>query len=320
MIRKKPSHLIIGVHGLDNKVSKRQLSRWWKAAIAEGLSNAGHPFVSIRFELFYWAKHTHSRPLDPGEKREGHPLYLSRPYTPAGVEPGAPPSAESRPSLLGWLFRRTIDRVLTHRKTRDEPGEENRLMLEQTFPDLDLYFSNKRVFSYRHGLKDLLHGELEKLLRKYAKSRILLVGHSMGSIIAYEVLQTTTAKVEALATLGSPLGFPGVKKRLAKSLNLRLTDIPLMPTPDTISSSWINISDPHDIIAYFSPLSDHYCPSHRGVIVEDHTTSNDYVQNGTTIHHNVYGYLRSRPMSTFLLKFLGLDTSKNIRENDNETP
>jgi pimeloyl-ACP methyl ester carboxylesterase len=47
------------------------------------------------------------------------------------------------------------------------------------------------------------------------QSRVV-IGHSLGSIVAYEVLRDTAHSVDTLVTLGSPLGLSSVRTHLAR--------------------------------------------------------------------------------------------------------
>ena len=68
----------------------------------------------------------------------------------------------------------------------------------------------------------------------------VVVAHSLGSVVAYNVLNSCPAEldVRAFVTVGSPLGLVSVRKHL---------DVPLrMPPP---ARRWFNARDPRDIVA-----------------------------------------------------------------------
>ena len=67
------SRIIIGIHGLKNKPPEAVLKKWWKASIREGLAAVGHPEQNFQFDLVYWAKYLHSRPLNPEEEDRKSP-------------------------------------------------------------------------------------------------------------------------------------------------------------------------------------------------------------------------------------------------------
>ena len=57
--------IIIGIHGLGNKPPPKTLSRWWQAAIREGLERLKKPNQQFAFELVYWAHYLYPLPLKP---------------------------------------------------------------------------------------------------------------------------------------------------------------------------------------------------------------------------------------------------------------
>ena len=59
------SNIIIGIHGLGNKPPPKTLSRWWQAAIREGLERIKKPNPPFTFELVYWAHYLYPLPLKP---------------------------------------------------------------------------------------------------------------------------------------------------------------------------------------------------------------------------------------------------------------
>ena len=58
--------------------------------------------------------------------------------------------------------------------------------------------------------------QLANALKKHRRKKILLIGHSMGSIIAYDVLTqyATMVPVDTFVTIGSPLGIPVIKSKI----------------------------------------------------------------------------------------------------------
>ena len=79
----------------------------------------------------------------------------------------------------------------------------------------------------------------------------MLIGHSLGSVVAYEyVCRYRPPSVELLVTLGSPLGIP-------KLVFDRLTPVPAdgagaWPGP---VAGWVNVADPDDIVALRKQLA-----------------------------------------------------------------
>jgi hypothetical protein len=79
----------------------------------------------------------------------------------------------------------------------------------------------------------------------------VVIGHSLGSVIAYEYLcHDGPASVELLVTLGSPLGIPNV-------IFDKLTPSPVrgMGSWPGSAAAWLNVADPDDIVALRKDLA-----------------------------------------------------------------
>jgi triacylglycerol esterase/lipase EstA (alpha/beta hydrolase family) len=61
---------------------------------------------------------------------------------------------------------------------------------------------------------------LAETLVKHRRKKILLIAHSMGSIIAWDVLtkMVPQIKIHTLVTIGSPLGNPVVRSRILSDI------------------------------------------------------------------------------------------------------
>jgi pimeloyl-ACP methyl ester carboxylesterase len=79
-----------------------------------------------------------------------------------------------------------------------------------------------------------------------------VIGHSLGSVIAYEYLcRYRPPGVKLLVTLGSPLGIPNLVFH-------RLEPRPVNERgawPGAASMAWVNVAEPRDIVALRKDLS-----------------------------------------------------------------
>ena len=79
----------------------------------------------------------------------------------------------------------------------------------------------------------------------------VVIGHSLGSVVAYEYLcHDLPGSVELLVTLGSPLGIPNV-------VFDKLTPAPaggVGAWPGRVTA-WVNVADPDDIVALRKDLA-----------------------------------------------------------------
>jgi hypothetical protein len=82
-----PGRVIIGIHGLANKPPADEKSRWWKTALAEGLTrNEGLADPDFSFEFVYWADLRYETPLSEDDNREPYRPYDGEGPLPAGDE------------------------------------------------------------------------------------------------------------------------------------------------------------------------------------------------------------------------------------------
>ena len=129
----------------------------------------------------------------------------------------------------------------------------------------------------------------------------MIVAHSMGAIVAYDVLRLigqrspdTQIPVPHLVTIGAPLGLTPVKGEILKAHNGRLR------TPSVVTRAWANFSDPDDYVCLDTHLADDYDSNSSGIEVRDRLVHNDYADNP----HKSYGYLRTPELSEHVARFL----------------
>lgn len=285
--------VIIGIHGLANKPPVEEKTRWWKAAIAEGLArHAGYLDPAFAFAFVYWADLRYETPLSEDMNRE--------PYRPQDEAP--PRSAETPAStakdMLAPLYA-GIDRFeeATGLTLVDD------LILEYRFDDL-WHYHGERHFARQ------VRARLAERLRAFRSHRILLVAHSMGSVIAYDVLRSLEREDPALrvahfVTAGSPLGLAKVKLKFeAEHGPLRV--------PNNVSA-WTNLADGDDVVSIMGALDADYAPSDSGIRVTDRRVVNDFRRlDGEPNHHKSYGYLRTPDFASIAKDY----TTASSREPD----
>ena len=297
------SKIIIGIHGLRNKPSRRILTRWWKRALREGLKHAGHPRRFFRFKLVYWADVLHPRPLNPRARNPEHPLFIASPYSPA-KHAATPKSTDLRKKMLDALEKQLDTIFLNDDGSLNFSGISD-LIIRRYFEDLNAYYA--KAIRSRHGneiaVKDIIRDRLARTLRKHRKKNILLIAHSMGSIIAYDVLtqNASDVQIDTLVTIGSPLGMPAI---ISKALSEQNHKRKKPPTPDNVLKRWINLSDLEDKVALNYNLGDDYRANKKDVKPVDMQVVNDYEINGKRNPHKSYGYLRVPEMAETIHHFL----------------
>lgn len=123
-------------------------------------------------------------------------------------------------------------------------------------------------FKVRQELRDRLLKNLHAA--SACSERTILVSHSMGTMVAYDVLRNCPdcPPIDTLITLGSPLGIKEVQAELEAN-GTRRVDFPAATT-----RRWINIYDPFDPICGADPRFANDFQSVNGKRVEDIEESN----------------------------------------------
>jgi len=288
--------VIIGIHGLANKPEKRLLAEWWKAALSEGLERINKSRLSLPFEMSYWAHHIYSCPKSDNVADPEDSLLLLEPYVHA--EGGGSPERSRRlkkraltvlEKVMAWSLVSSRDPL---RKYRFED-----LLIKRRFPELDFYYNNSEG-------RLRIQQELRRLLENHRDDSVLLIAHSMGSIIAYDLLSASPElQVAVFVTIGSPLAISSVLKR-AHSRSLTEKGEIRAVVPEAVTGAWWNFFDLEDRIAFNYTLNDDCLPNSRGVVPVDRTVCNDYSYRGIKNAHKSFGYLRTIEMAAVVAGFL----------------
>jgi len=132
----------------------------------------------------------------------------------------------------------------------------------------------------------LLHNQVRQPIHAIVGREIpatepcIVVSHSLGTVVAYNVLTELSNRdnVRAWLTLGSPLGIEAIYKRLPSSLT------PLPRKAPAGVATWYNARDPDDIVAL------HEIPAAR-FGGEPAVENSSHVDNPTSNQHGIIGYL-----------------------------
>ena len=306
--------IIISIHGLGNKPPRDVLEDWWLQSIQEGLTRIGKKWEHIPFELVYWADITHPTPLDITCTNPDDPLYVENPYVKGPLEVVA-----KKPSLKTKLFNyidEQLDRVFLNDDLSINFKHVTDRIIHRYFADLETYFSDNctSLSDPACSAKTDIQNRLLQVLQKYEDYDILLIAHSMGSIVAFDVLTTFADQlnINTFVTIGSPLGLPVIMGRIFAEQRKVRPHIKKPQTPDCIWPNWYNLSDREDKVAMDQTLNDDYAPNRLGTSAVDMTVYNDYEINGERNAHKSYGYLRTREMAWIINAFLARTKTGDI--------
>jgi pimeloyl-ACP methyl ester carboxylesterase len=278
---------IVGIHGINNKPPAHVLSDWWENSLREGLArNQSIRRARLNFRLTYWADLLHETPMQP----EDDPAPYVR-ESGDGVLPAARNGFRRRMAALGLEAVGKLAEVVARAPVLENLVEE---LVHERAGDLYRYHMDA-------GLRADVRQHLAVQLQAAQATRrpVVLIAHSMGSIIAYDVLRREPdAAIAHFITIGSPLGLAEVKGHAAREFG--------SPAVPAGVARWTNFADPRDPVAALDVrLRSDYHANARGVRIDDAGVRNTYVSlEGKANPHKVYGYLRTPEMSALIASML----------------
>lgn len=188
------------------------------------------------------------------------------------------------------------------------PSPEIRATIRET----EAYFRNHGCIADR--VRELLKAPLRKMLA--AGDELLVIGHSMGSVIAYDALwelsqgEGNHGKIDFL-TIGSPLGMHFVQRRIlgTQAPMIRINDgsVPQRKYPANIRR-WVNIYAMGDLTTLDQGVTDYFGHMQRlglcEVIEDVHEGIYNYFRNDEGVNvHRSYGYLANRQIGEYIARW-----------------
>jgi pimeloyl-ACP methyl ester carboxylesterase len=299
--------VIIAIHGLGNKPAAGLLEKWWWKSISEGLRNhTKNKYRKPLFKLVYWADVLYDHPKDANCTDPEDPSFISEPYEPETFP------VEIKEHSLRMKIMDSISEEINKIFLNDDYSLNfsalNDLILEKYFRDLDAYYYDE-INGKHQPVRETLRDRLKSVLTEYKNDDILLIAHSMGSIIALDVLSLfkDEVQIDTLITIGSPLGLPVVVSKIVNELKLKNSETKKLEAPKSIKNYWYNFSDLEDRVAFNYKLNDDFSESSNGLKVTDFVVNNNYSSDGRHNPHKSYGYLRTPEVAEKIYQFLTKD-------------
>jgi PGAP1-like protein len=127
------------------------------------------------------------------------------------------------------------------------------VVIEEFLTDVAYYL---QLQDMRNAVLQIVESSVQEALP--TGGSVVVVGHSLGSIVAYDLLTRLdqNIQVELFVTAGSPLGYPVVEKNLLGKQPGQKPRIPsVVPAR---AAAWVNAFDVRDIVALLHPLAADY--------------------------------------------------------------
>lgn len=302
------------IHGIGNKPDSDVLLRIWRRGLAHDLGlDLGAEGVTS--SMVYWADVLYEKSEEEAAAHENTDTILNRDYQDIDVLWGEGVEGEEKI----WVDQ------LTSRLNFNAPGDDDseppeseigpefervplpwwlkRRLMKTLLRDVHHYLFNSE-HSPREGesyrVQDEIRNRMIEALKEgeAREGPHVVVSHSMGTVIAYDCLKRVTEcpRVDALVTIGSPLGIDEVQDKLKPEWT-REEGYP----GARLAGAWINVYDRFDPVSGLDPqVSDDYQRG-RQQIVEDINE-----QNYGRWRHNITKYLGGPILRARLRQLLSL--------------
>jgi len=303
------------IHGIANKPPAADLVRIWRNTLANAAEPVPLGDLGVTSSLVYWADLLYEKPDEDLAAHEG--VLENTPQAVDGGGGAAPPQPRSADEKAFLEALRNHMTGLSDAEIAAEPSPDPSApqgALERVpLP----WFLKKRVLDaflrdVHHYLFDVVYAPpgrtpvpIQRTIRKRFVDALrapsvtrphIVISHSMGTVIAYDCLKRVAdcPGVDALVTLGSPLGLDEIQDKLQPEWT-RTSGFP----SEKVSARWVNVYDRLDPVCGFDPvLANDFCKG-GAAAVEDIA-----VQNDGAWRHSLTKYLRQPSLCRALREML----------------
>jgi hypothetical protein len=244
----QPVHITF-IHGLANKPALHELRRIWLDALALTIQdNQGFDLGAsgVTSSFVYWANLFYDTPL-PASEYESRKDELK-----AKVAEDLPLDSDAWTQEMFLRFNVENEAAHVEEPPTDETTPQyERIPIPWFLKQRLMQHFVKEAHDYLfnvNGIRDKIQSLVMEDFSKVPQgTRHVLVGHSQGSFIAYDILTRVTEckAVDGLLTLGSPLGVDEIQDKLVWSRENGF--------PGKLNGDWVNVYDPYDAVARLDP-------------------------------------------------------------------
>lgn len=283
------------IHGLANKPRLADLRRIWLDALCmptatdDGLDLGA---CGIGDSFVYWADLFYDEPLPASGYEATNDDLVASLEGASGAMPGSAWTAalEARFKVEDDSWPQApVDPALPGYERIPLPGPLKKRIMEEFVREAHAYLYD--VEGVRETIRERVVGDLQ---RAPADCRKILVGHSQGTFIAYDVLTAMPdcPLVDGLMTIGSPLGIDEIQDRLVWTRDDGF--------PKKLRGDWVNVFDPFDLVSRLDPfLANDFRKSGAEVVMDIEES------NWGTWRHSATKYLKGRKLRAQMRRLCG---------------
>jgi len=298
---------IIYVHGRDYKPKQKYLEDYWNETIEKGLfrdfgEETVDKFKSTKVEMAYYGNISNEnlkKYLDPYNENDDifdrkECLDKLSSYLKSDFSHSTYCDLPGKTSLPELVLG-TISAPLSFFGLADD-------VVSIAAPDMKDYWNQNKSFGSD------IRAPLTKILLEALNNddEVLLISHSLGTIISYDVLwkfshtskykQIKEKKVHTWITMGSPLGDEDIKKRIKGAKETKEKKYPIN------INKWFNIASKDDYIAHDKNISNDF--KKMNVTKNDIRNYNLALNNEKSNPHFEAGYLISPEIVNIVAEWL----------------
>ena len=242
-----PVHVTF-IHGLANKPPEADLRRLWLEALAfDQEGNAGFKLDAdgVRDGFVYWANLFYKTPLSASDYESIKDELIASVAGAVAALPVDPWIAKMRqvyPEAGDLYPEPPVPESLPAYERIPLPGFVKEAIMAEYLREAHAYLFNK------DGVRDVIRKRVLDALNKVpAGSKRVIVSHSQGTFIAYDVMTACEdcPPIDGFMTVGSPLGVDEVQDKLTWTRNDGF--------PRKLVGDWVNVYDPFDLVARPDP-------------------------------------------------------------------
>jgi hypothetical protein len=243
----QPTHVTF-IHGLANKPPVRDLRRMWLEALRVDQPN-GRGFdlgaEGVDDAFVYWADLFYDSPL-PAAGYEALADQLTESVQAANSalpdDPWVRAMLAHYPEAVGGLEAALSPEAVSAYENIPLPGFLKERLLAEFLREAHAYLFDA------NGLRKVIRRRVLDTLQSVPDGmRRVIVGHSQGTFIAYDVMTACDdcPAIDGFMTFGSPLGIDEVQEQLTWS---RFNGFPAR-----LHGDWVNVYDPLDVVSRPDP-------------------------------------------------------------------